>query len=339
MNKIGFIVLFLTCLSFTFSQDLITFQDNSTSLNNIVQEATTILSSYDWLAPLKSASWTYTEKGTIWNGYLTLDSFTLSNFYIDLKNTASMNTNSITINGKPDSLKLVINFSFTSRTGTVTFPTGNGIIALTPYSLTVNKREAKSSDNIHTVSANISLLFNSTVVFTSGNVDSTLQGYLNKVLVGNLDNYIQSISTGLSNSFNNFYDTQSRARPTSYGLETQQPDTNYTLSLNYFMDPTYEAKGITYYFDGLISRKPAAQKGFLQKQNEVAADPIFDPTDGQFQIFLSYNVVRNILGDISNSSTFLFNIDNQNLNVQSYHLSIDFLTKVIPSKLLLILRY
>jgi hypothetical protein len=340
MNKLGFIVLFLTCLTFTFCQDLITFQDSFTSLNNTVQEATNILSSYDWLAPLNSASWTYTEKGTIWNGYLTLSNFVLSNPpYIQLQNTASMNTNSVTINGRPDSLKIVINFSYTARTGTVTFPTGNGVIVLTPFSLTINKREAKSSDNIQTVSADINLLLNSTVVFTTGNVDGVLQGYLSKVLVGNVDNYLKSTSSGLSNSFNNFYYIQSRARPTSYGLETQQPDTNYTFSLNYLIDPTYETKGITYYFDGLISRKPASKNGFLQKENEVTVGPSFDPNDGQFQLYFSYNVIKNILGDISNSSSFLFNIDNQNLNVQSYHLSVDFLAKVIPSKSLLIFRY
>ena len=335
MNKQVFIVLFLICLTFTFCQDLITFQEGTTSINNAVQEATSLLSKFNWISSLNSSTWQYTDRGTIYNGYLTINNFVLSNLNVQLQNTASINSNSISINGRSDSLKIVIDFTYTSRTGSITFPQGNGVIILFPYSLTINKREAKSSDNIHTVSANINVLFNSTVAFTTGQVDTVLQGYLNKVLEGNLDNLLKSISSGLTSSFNDFYDIQSRARPTSYGLETQQPDTNYTFSLNYLMDPTYETKGITYYFDGIISKRTGGNKGFLQKSNDILNGPNFDPSDGKFQLYLSYNVLKNILGDISNSSSFLFDITNNNLNVQSYHLSVDYLSRIIPSKLLL----
>lgn len=337
MNKLGFIVLLLTCMSSTFCQDLITFQVNSTLLNNSVYEATTVLNNYDWLSSLKSASWTYTEKGTVWNGYLTLNNFTLSNFYLQINNTASMSNNSITLNCNRDSLKLVISFSYTSRTGIATFPTGSGIMILTPNSFTINKREVKSSDNNRTVISSISLALNSDVAFI-GTVDPLLNGYLKKTLEGNLDRYLQTISSDLSRAFNDFYDKQSRSRPTSFEFETQQPDTNYTFSLNYLMDPTYETKGITYYFDGLVSKKQTSQKGFLQKQKEELSGPNFDPSGGQFQLFLSYNIVSNILQEISNSSTFYFNIDDQNLNVQDFSLSLYYLSKVIPSKFLLIIR-
>jgi hypothetical protein len=316
----------------------VTFRDSTSAVNLAVTEATNILSSYNWVGFFPStAQWTFTDTGFTWNGNIVMSNFVISNTAFDLVNnsTKTLNSSGITLDGNSQSLKVVVTFSYTARTGLNTYPNGIGTIVLFPNMLKFNKIENKATDGVHTVSGSLGVNFNSTVALVTGSpIDARLQGYLASALVGNFDNYIKAINNDLTAAVNALYDAQSKGKTTSAPLETQSPDTNYTMSLNYLTDPSYTDKGVTYFFDGNVTKNANLTKpnGFLKEKNSIVkATPDFDPEDGSFQVFISYHVLFNILTDFSNSQSLTFAVNTANVPTNTFKLNIDFLAKIIPA--------
>ena len=129
---------------------------------------------------------------------------------------------------------------------------------------------------------------------------------------------------------NNFYTNQTSLDKVSFDLEALFPDKNYSVSTKYLSNPLYEEKGVTYFYDGNLTRKKTMKSGFLkEKHSKVSAyTPKFDPKNGTFQIFLSNNFFYSILSDLSYNMSFIIN--HNDLNVLSFELNIPFLESILP---------
>lgn len=334
MHKSLFIIL--ACISLISCQNYFIFEDNTTYLNSTINELTSVLSNYNWVSSISSQTWQFVDKG-VWNGYINVKDFSVSNaqFNISPNSNSTFADGGVSLQANANSIQVVITFNYDARTGFNTYPTGTGTIILKTSGLTFVKKEFKTTEAGQTVSGSLTPnLAPTAALVTGGPIDSTLTGYFNNALQGNLANFIKSIGSDLTSAINNVYTAQSKSRQTAYNYETANPDINYTVSLNYLQDPTYEAKGVTYFFDGVVARKPNSTiTGFL-KEKKVNDSPVFDPTKGPFQIFLSYQVLKSTLLDISSSNNFVFSVNQGNLPTSTFQLTVLYLTQIVPGKII-----
>lgn len=170
--------------------------------------------------------------------------------------------------------------------------------------------------------------FNYEIALNSGTpIDATLQVYLAKASDGNLPIYFKSLNSDIQTAVNAFYQIQKNGT-TSFDFETSYPDVNYTISTKLADDPVYEDIGVTYFFDGNLTKRPSAKNGFLQK-NVHSPYYHFDPKNGKLQFLLPWKLVSSIVTDLSNSSKFTFAVDN-GYTFSDFEISLPFLQEIIP---------
>ena len=139
----------------------------------------------------------------------------------------------------------------------------------------------------------------------------------------------KSIEEDLQKDVDLYYDFESRSRVKSITVESANPSGNfYDFNFDFISNPTYNTKGITYFFNGTIS-KQATSKFLAKKESN---DYTFDPTKGSFQIFLRYSILKPIIDDISKSERFFFNLRQSTLSKSFifYKLDIEHLGQIIP---------
>jgi hypothetical protein len=193
-------------------------------------------------------------------------------------------------------------------------------------------------DGKHTEKGNITVTFDAKIETDPSTKDTTLQSYLQGAIKQNQSVLLASIKEGLSSAVESYFKKQSEDKPNTLELKLSNPqDTTYTIGYQFTNTPAYKnGYGITYYFSGAVNKKevPVATTKFLGDKNTVNSkeEVQFDPTKGEFQIFISNNIVNSLLSDLSSRQTFFINLrPNNMLNGTDFKLNVDFLGQVVPS--------
>jgi len=111
------------------------------------------------------------------------------------------------------------------------------------------------------------------------------------------------------------------------------PNFNYSYSFNFLLSPDYtKYRGVTYFFNGNLKRE--LKNGVLNKKFRTLNNDeyVFEPKDGDYQIFLPNSLIRNVFTDFSTSEKITFTINDKTwIPEYKFLLNIDFLGKIIPA--------
>lgn len=194
------------------------------------------------------------------------------------------------------------------------------------------KRAYKNETNI-TVDCSVTSGFNLNWAIDYTRSDNLLISYINNV--------IQNNATVLQNKFLNDFNSysfnyyNSNSTSTKFPIQTFKPNTTYNVDMSFWDNPFYDLQrdGVIYYFNGKIDKDSSNKsKGFLK--NEVKSNENWDnfnPSDGNYQIFLSSNFFFNLINRIVNDSSFNVTLTKDGVSETSpYQLDINSLGQFYP---------
>jgi len=256
-------------------------------------------------------------------------------FYVNIDNTtyktANFTGNNDTeIIGTGSTVNVLFNFNYSAIYRTA-YPDGMGTCSLNLLNMNFKKKEVKPDDGVHYFVGLLSGLVTVDCNLVTGTIDANLLNYFDKAKQNaNFPQFPSNISLSLQTFVNTYYDTQAKARPASFPLETYNPDVNLTLGLGFFQAPKYDPTGITYYYAGNVTSS-STNKGFLKEEPKILNDFIFNATNGPYQIFLTYGFVGQVLSNLGSSNNFNFTLNSSTIPADfSFDLYINDLGKIVP---------
>jgi hypothetical protein len=138
------------------------------------------------------------------------------------------------------------------------------------------------------------------------------------------------VKAKLLNLVNKFVDDyyQTKTHDNTISFETSSPNFNYTYTFSFLQSPSYVAdSGVTYYYKGNLKRSKSLK--FLSGADE---EYVFNPKDGNSQIFISYQVLKSLFTDISTSQRITFDLNEKNRLIEfKFLLNVDFLGQIVPA--------
>jgi hypothetical protein len=338
MVKIIFLILLSLNIFFTNQYNVpgvISFTDNTTSTAIVTGEFNWIFENFAWKNAISSNQTFYAkDPGVIVTGYVNCSNFMMTDLQLDNSTYApaviANDTGDIRIIGtsKPF-VKVAYNFSWAGRkTGAYNGGAGSCILTLSDFSFI--KKEVKG-DGVNTTNVNFSGQLNIACSLSSGDFDDYIQGLFQTALkAANYTGIGTETYKKLLASVDEYYVAQAKGKTTSVPLETMNPDSSFTLRLNAFADAKYDVSGLVNYYTGEVTKN---QLGFLQGNSKQIQgnDVTFDPKNGQFQFFITNNVLTWLLSGLASTNTFNFTLNTTNKPSDfNFFLTVNDLGTIIP---------